>query len=63
VTDVCRWWKITHRKLPLKYNGTHYQAGVECTKPIWCKYNITDEKAGGCVLGGDLTDTPEEDRP
>ena len=60
---ICKWWKLTHNRLPLRYHGTHSLVTYECTRSFWCKHNCVDASKGGCLLGGDLTDTPEEDKP
>ena len=60
---TCRWWKLRHVKMPYRYNGTHYETRHECTKPTWCAHNVVDAKMGGCLLGGDVTEISEEDRP
>lgn len=60
---MCKWWKLTHNKLPLHYHGTHSVVTYQCTNPVWCSHNVADERLGGCTLRGDLTDLKEEDRP
>jgi len=50
----CRWWRIRHTRLPYQYNGTRYVTQYECTNPKLCPYNVSDERLGGCMIGGNV---------
>jgi len=61
--EACRWWKLKHIKLPYRYNGTQYITQYECTKTVWCQFNTTDSRLGGCVIAGNVSKIPRELRP
>jgi len=59
----CRWWRITHTKLPYRYNGTKYVTTCECiaTKP--CDYKNGNPMTGGCAICGNVAKIPVGERP
>jgi len=62
VVEDCRWWKLVHKKLPYRYNGTHHITQYSCTKPK-CDYQNDDSRMGYCMLCGNVHKISKEERP
>ena len=63
VIEDCTWWRITHTRLPFKYNGTRYVTTCECTNPNQCGYKTDDPRIGNCQISGNVAKIPKEERP
>lgn len=59
----CRYWKITHTKLPYRYSGTKYLSTCECTNLNHCNYKTDDPHRGNCQISGNVAKIPENERP
>jgi hypothetical protein len=57
----CRFWKPVRK--PDRRGWVNNYGFAECTRAIWCKYNTTDARVGGCQICGNISKIPEAERP
>jgi hypothetical protein len=59
--EACKFWKVV--RIPDRRGWVNRYGLAECTRMVWCQYNTTDSRLGGCIICGNVAKILEAERP